>query len=158
MGDQRIQVTRLDQAVAGLVYAQRRRIVGKFARLILRLIGVDVPTPVPIGPGLRLPHSTTGFVLHPDCEVGTNVTLWHGSTVGRADVWRPAHPDTKVVIGDDVILGAHAVVLVKAGQRINVAPGTIVGANSVLVQSTGPGEVWAGNPARCVGSRDQVAY
>ena len=31
--------------------------------------------------------------------------------------------------------------------------GTIVGANSVLMNSTGENEIWAGNPARLVGHR-----
>lgn len=152
MDDYRIEITRVDQLVASLVYAQARGRIGRPAMLLLRLLGVDA-RPQSIGPGLHLPHSTTGLVIHPSVRIGSDVTIWHGVTVGRADVWRPAHPDTGIVIGDGVILGAGAAVLVKAGEHLNVAAGTIVGANAVLTQSTGTDEIWAGNPARKVGVR-----
>ena len=34
-----------------------------------------------------------------------------------------------------------------------IGRGTIVGANAVVLGSTGEDEIWAGNPARCVGRR-----
>lgn len=150
MSPNRIEVTRLDRAVARLVYAQRGRL-GPLARLTLRLLGVDLLGTV--GPGLVLPHSTTGCVVHPDAVIGSDVTIWHGVTLGRADVWEPAHPDTSIVIGNEVILGANAVVLVRAGQRVTVGDGAVVGANSVVTSDVPAGEVWAGNPARKVSVR-----
>ncbi|MEZ5161563.1 MAG: hypothetical protein R2709_12980 [Marmoricola sp.] len=33
---------------------------------------------------------------------------------------------------------------------LTIGKGTIIGAGSVLNQSTGPNEVWAGIPARCI--------
>jgi len=35
-----------------------------------------------------------------------------------------------------------------------VRRGTVVGANAVLLQSTGENEIWAGVPARCIGQRE----
>jgi serine O-acetyltransferase len=34
-----------------------------------------------------------------------------------------------------------------------VADGTVIGANAVLLDSTEPGEIWTGLPARRVGTR-----
>ena len=148
-------VARLDRFVAWLVHQQRRRGAGVVARAVLRLWGVDVPRSVAVGPGLCLPHATTGLVLHPSCRLGRDVTIMHGVTVGRADVWLTDDEGTRVLIGDGAILGANAVVLVRAGELLEVGAGTILGAGSVLTSSTGTGEVWAGNPARLVRTLDR---
>jgi len=37
---------------------------------------------------------------------------------------------------------------------LRVGSGTVLGANAVLLQSTGENEIWAGIPARCVGKRE----
>ena len=69
MDDYRIEITRVDQLVASLVYAQARGRIGRPAMLLLRLLGVDA-RPQSIGPGLHLPHSTTGLVIHPSVRIG----------------------------------------------------------------------------------------
>ena len=85
--------------------------------------------------------------------------LMPGVVIGRADSWIPpdrvAHLGGRVVIGDDVTVGAGAKVLYAAGQELVVAEGTVVGANAVLRESTGPYEIWAGIPARRVGLRER---
>jgi serine O-acetyltransferase len=35
-----------------------------------------------------------------------------------------------------------------------VRRGSVIGANAVLLESTGEYEIWAGIPAHCVGKRD----
>jgi serine O-acetyltransferase len=59
----------------------------------------------------------------------------------------------RIVIEDDVILAPGAKVLCKEG-TLRVRRGTVVGANAVLLQSTGENEIWAGMPARCIGQRE----
>ena len=54
-----------------------------------------------------------------------------------------------------MIIGAGAVVLVSRG-TLTLGRGSIVGANAVLTRSTGPGEIWAGNPATLRGLRPGV--
>ena len=57
-----------------------------------------------------------------------------------------------ILIEDDVILSPGSKVLGKDG-ILRVSRGTVVGANAVLLQSTGPDEMWAGIPAVCIGQR-----
>jgi len=62
-----------------------------------------------------------------------------------------------IIIEDDVILFPGAKIL--AGDGITrLQRGTIVAANAVLTGSTGPGEIWAGVPARLIGKRSDLDF
>jgi serine O-acetyltransferase len=50
-------------------------------------------------------------------------------------------------IGNGAVIGIGASIMAPR-QGLTVGDGTWVGANAVLLESTGPGEVWAGVPAR----------
>ncbi len=99
-------------------------------------------------------HRGFGTVLHPYTTLGAGVTLYNGVTVGRADPWVPQEASAmrRVVVEDGAVLCAGAKVVCKTGV-LTVGAGTVVGANAVLTRSTGPGEIWAGAPARKVGTR-----
>jgi serine O-acetyltransferase len=93
-------------------------------------------------------------VVHSKARIGKRVKIYPGVTLGRADIYRPASESRfeGIVIEDDVILAPGAKVLCKEGTLV-VRRGTVVGANAVLLESTGEDEIWAGMPARCVGKR-----
>ena len=134
-------------------------VVGPLARRALRMVsGVDVPPEVVIGDGLVVHHHGFGLVVHDRTRIGDRVHLFQGVTIGRADVWRPQWQSAfeGVVIEDDVWLCAGAVVLGGPGVT-TVGRGTVVGANAVLLESTGEWEIWAGSPARRVGHRDPAS-
>lgn len=137
-----------------LIYARRKRLLGRVAKELLALYGMEVPSQVEVGPGLRVMHRGFGTVIHPATTIGRDVTLYHGVTVGRADPWIPgAQSGMKgIEIGDGVVLCPGAKVICREG-ILRVGERTIVGANAVLTQSTGPDEIWAGAPARLVGKR-----
>lgn len=40
-----------------------------------------------------------------------------------------------------------------SSEDLVIGKGTVIGANSVLLSSTGENEIWAGVPAKCVGKR-----
>jgi serine O-acetyltransferase len=138
-----------------LVRASRRPVLGRIAYLWLKTLGVEVPRSVEFGDGLELAHGAVGLVVHARTRIGAGVTLMPGVVLGRADSYNaePAGAAGHIVIGDRATVGAGAKVLFKAGEVLVVADGTVVGANAVLLQSTGPDEIWAGNPARRVGTR-----
>jgi serine O-acetyltransferase len=140
-----------------LVYARRLPILGKLVYYVLKLLGIEIPLSVQVGKGVQLEHGGFGIVIHSKTRIGDRVKLYPGVTVGRADIYRPADQSLfeGVVIEDDAILCPGAKVLCKEG-ILTVRRGTVVGANAVLLQSTGEGELWAGMPARCVGMRDET--
>jgi serine O-acetyltransferase len=137
-----------------LVYLRKSRLWGKLAYAALKLLGLEIPRSVDIGPGLIIEHSGFGTVIHSSTRIGSRVKLYPGVTVGRADIYRPAVESlfTGVEIGDDVILCPGCKVLGKEGM-LHVGRGTVIGANAVLLNSTGENEIWAGIPAKLVGHR-----
>ncbi|RCK72492.1 MAG: Serine acetyltransferase [Anaerolineae bacterium] len=137
-----------------LVYARTSPIFGAFAYYLLKLLGVEIPRCVPIGEGFELAHGGFGVVIHSRTVIGKRVKIYPGVGTGRADIYRPSHESRfeGIVIEDDVILSPGAKVLGKEG-ILRVGRGTVVGANAVLLESTGENELWAGVPARKVGLR-----
>jgi len=138
-----------------LVYLRRLPLIGRLAYYALKLLGVEIPVSVKIGAGFELAHGGFGVVIHPQTVIGAHVKVYPGVTLGRADIYRPisASAFEGILVEDDVILAPGAKVLCKHGV-LRLGRGSVVGANAVLLESTGDGEIWAGVPARCIGHRD----
>lgn len=138
-----------------LVYARRLPLLGGIAYFTLKLLGVEIPRPVVVGDQLELAHGGFGVVLHPNTTIGSRVKIYPGVTLGRADIYRPAAQSKfeGIVVEDDAILCPGAKILCKEGV-LTVGRGSVVGANAVLLESTGENEIWAGIPAKCVGKRN----
>ena len=136
-----------------LIRLRSSRRLGPFAwRTLMLLYGLDLPPEVAVGPGVVFPHTGRGTVVHPQTVIGSNVTIFHGVTIGREDAHVPAarSPFVGIEIGDGAVICAGAVVLGGAGVT-RVGRGTIVAANAVLRRSTGEFEVWGGVPAKRIG-------
>jgi len=137
-----------------LVYARQKWPFGKWAYYLLKLLGSEIPVSVPVGPGFILEHGGHGVVVHSKSKIGANVHLYQGVTLGRADIYLPSEQSKfeGIEIGDEVILSPGCKVLCREG-ILKVGRGTVIGANAVLLESTGEYEIWAGSPACCVGQR-----
>lgn len=138
-----------------LVYARKLPLLGGIAYFTLKLLGVEIPRPVVVGDQLELAHGGFGVVIHPNTTIGRRVKIYPGVTLGRADIYRPAAQSKfkAIVVEDDAILCPGAKILCKEGV-LTVGRGSVVGANAVLLESTGEYEIWAGIPAKCVGKRN----
>jgi serine O-acetyltransferase len=138
-----------------LVYARKLPILGGLAYYLLKLLGAEIPRSVEVGPGFELAHGGFGVVVHSHTSIGERVKVYPGVGIGRADIYQPrslSHFEG-IIIEDDVVLSPGAKVLCKEGV-LRVGRGSVIGANAVLLQSTGEWEIWAGIPARRVGTRD----
>jgi len=139
-----------------LVYARQWPILGRLAYYALKLLGVEIPRSVTVGRDFELAHGGFGVVVHSRTTIGDRVKFYPGVGLGRADIYQPMERSRfeGIAIEDDVILAPGAKVLCKEG-ILRVRRGTVLGANAVLLQSTGEWEVWAGVPAKRVGNRDE---
>jgi serine O-acetyltransferase len=108
----------------------------------LRRSGAEIHPRASIGPGLLLVHSS-GVVIGPDVVIGARCRIHQGVTLGE-----PVHLGDGVwaapKVGDDVVLGAHAVLLGK----VTVGDRAMVGANAVVTTDVAPDTRVAGVPAR----------
>lgn len=139
-----------------LVRIQSTVLVGPLATLALRVLGVSVPPSVQIGDEISLPHGAVGLVVHERTVIGARVKLYQGVTIGRSDTYLPpslTRSGGRVVIGDDVVVGAGAAILFRSGATLTVGQAAVVGANAVVLSDIPPGEIWAGAPARRLGHR-----
>lgn len=112
------------------------------------LTGIEIHPAARIGRRLIIDHGM-GVVIGETAEVGDDVYLYHGVTLGGTSSERgKRHP----TIGNNVIVGAGAKIL----GNIIVGDGARVGANAVVVRPVPPGVTVVGIPARPV-ERDPVS-
>ncbi|PKE12567.1 hypothetical protein [Macrococcoides caseolyticum] len=137
-----------------LIKHRNNPLLGKLFTSLLKLLGLELPQSVILGKNVIFPHLGGNIVIHPDTIIGDNVNIYHGVTIGRADahISREISKLKNIIIEDNVNLFAGAKILGKEDNLI-VRSGTIVGANSVLLTSTQPNEIWVGIPAKKIGAR-----
>lgn len=107
------------------------------------LLGVELPSRLRAGEGLRLYHGHA-LVVHEETVLGRNVTLRHGTTIGTKENGGPN--DGAPRIGDNVEIGANATIL----GPITIGNDAIIGAGAVVTKDVPPYAVVAGNPARLI--------
>jgi serine O-acetyltransferase len=117
-----------------------------FTYLNLVLFGLEVTPKCKIGPGVFFAHPV-GTVVGAT-ELGENVTLFQGVTLGSKYPDLQFNPVLRPEIGNDVVLGAGCKIL----GGIRIGDGVIVGANSVVLESVEANTTVAGIPARSVSS------
>src|SRR5512137_2992349 len=77
------------------------------SQIVRNLTGVEIHPGAVIGPGFFIDHGM-GVVIGETAEIGTDVTLYHGVTLGGTSLAKgKRHP----TIGDRVVVGAGAKVL-----------------------------------------------
>ena len=99
------------------------------------------------GAGKSIVIDAMGAVLGGRAIVGKNCHIGAGTVL--AGVVEPASA-TPVIIEDDVMIGANAVVL----EGVRVGKGAVVAAGAVCVEDVPAGAVVAGVPARVIKMRD----
>lgn len=112
------------------------------AELTRILTGVDIHPGAHLGAGLFIDHAT-GVVIGETAEVGDDVTLYHGVTLGGsgADTGK-RHP----TVGDRVTVGAGAKIL----GAIKIGDDSRIGANAVVVKPVPSCSVVVGVPGQVI--------
>lgn len=113
------------------------------ARLISQLgrffTGIEIHPGAKIGKGLFIDHGM-GVVIGETAEIGDNVTIYHGVTLGGTGKDKgKRHP----TLGNNVIIGCGAKIL----GPISIGDGAKIGANSVVLKDVPKGKTAVGIPA-----------
>lgn len=117
------------------------RAISQAARLLTQ---IEIHPGATIGPRLFIDHGS-GVVIGETAEIGADVTIYHGVTLGGTslDVGK-RHP----TIGDRVTIGAGAKVL----GNLVVGADSRIGANAVLVRTVDIRSVVVGVPGQVIAS------
>lgn len=119
------------------------------ATLARALTGVEIHPAARIGPRLFIDHGM-GVVIGETAEIGPDVTLYHGVTLGGVSLERgKRHPTLEA----GVVVGAGAKVL----GAITIGRNTRIGANAVVVKDVAPDQVVVGIPGKPVARRGEPA-
>ncbi len=119
------------------------RFVARWLSQLARIwTGIEIHPGAIIGPGFFIDHGM-GVVIGETSEIGADVTLYHGVTLGGTSLEKgKRHP----TIGDRVVIGAGAKVL----GAITIGEDSRIGANAVVVSSVPPNSVVVGVPGQIV--------
>jgi serine O-acetyltransferase len=146
-GVQAIALHRLAHAMWTRGWRYPPRWLSFFARWLTQ---VDIHPGASIGARFFIDHGT-GVVIGETAEIGSDVTLYHGVTLGGTS-WNAGkrHP----TLGDQVVVGAGAKILgpIRVGDRVRVA------ANSVVIEEVPADATVVGIPGRVVAPRRNTTY
>ncbi|MBK9740031.1 MAG: serine O-acetyltransferase [Actinobacteria bacterium] len=106
------------------------------------LTGIEIHPGATLGPRLFIDHGS-GVVIGETAEVGADVTIYHGVTLGGTSL---DHGKRHPTVGDRVTVGAGAKVL----GPVNVGHDSRIGANAVLVRSVDSHSVVVGVPGQVI--------
>lgn len=146
-GVQAVALHRLAHALWRRDWRYLARWISFFARWLTH---VDIHPGARIGERLFIDHGA-GVVIGETAEIGDDVTLYHGVTLGGT-TWRAGkrHP----TLGNHVVVGAGAKILgpIVVGERARVA------ANSVVIDAVPAGATVVGIPGRVVAPERQTRH
>ncbi|MBB6696739.1 serine O-acetyltransferase EpsC [Clostridium algidicarnis] len=144
-----IEVLLLYPSIHSLIFYRIARLFYKrhlffIARLLSQtgrfFTGIEIHPGAKIGRGLFIDHGM-GVVIGETAEIGDNVTLYHGVTLGGTGKEKgKRHP----TIGDGAIIGTGAKVL----GPIYVGSGAKIGANAVVLKDVPAQSTAVGIPAK----------
>jgi len=128
---------RLAHAIWGSGFTTLARFISHVARF---LTGIEIHPAAKLGPGLFIDHGM-GVVIGETAEIGENVTLLQGVTLGGTSLRREKRHPT---LGNDVVVGAGAKII----GGFTIGDGSRIGAGSVVVREVPPNCVVVGVPGR----------
>jgi serine O-acetyltransferase len=125
------------------LYIKKRYKTARMINYISRwLTGADIHPGATVGKNFFIDHAT-GVVIGETAEIGDNVSIYQGVTLGGvATEKKKRHP----TIGNNVVVGAGATIL----GPITIGDNVRVGAGSVVVKSVPPNSTVVGVPAKIV--------
>jgi serine O-acetyltransferase len=132
-----IWIHRVAHALWGRGWYTPARVISHLGRF---LTGIEIHPAAKLGPGLFIDHGM-GIVIGETAEVGENVSLLQGVTLGGTSVRREKRHPT---LGDNVTVGAGAKIL---GGFV-IGAGSRIGAGSVVVREVPENSVVVGVPGR----------
>jgi serine O-acetyltransferase len=125
------------------MWAHRLKLAARaISAFVCTLTGVDIHPAATVGPGLFIDHAT-GVVIGETAEIGADVTIYQGVTLGGTSLEAvKRHP----TVEDRVTIGAGAKLL----GAITVGHDSRIGANAVVVHDVPSNSIVVGVPGQVI--------
>jgi len=135
--------------IAHMLYMKKFYFLARFISQVSRFFtGIEIHPGAKIGKGLFIDHGM-GVVIGETAEIGDNVTIYHGVTLGGTGKDKgKRHP----TVGNDVIIGSGAKVL----GAVVIGNGVKIGANAVVVEDVPAYSTAVGIPAKIINKRPKL--
>jgi serine O-acetyltransferase len=112
--------------------------------------GIAIPEYTVIGPGLFI-NRFGGVMINGDVVIGANCNITHGAMLGQSN--RGANAGSPI-LGDRVFLAAGSKVI----GRVVIGDDAVVGANAVVTKDVPPKGVVGGIPAKLISLEGSIGY
>lgn len=137
-----LDITEINSRIEPGAYIREGAHIGKNCVIMM---GAVINIGASIGDGTMIDMNA---VVGARGQIGQNVHLGAGSVV--AGVLEPPSK-TPVIIEDDVVIGANAVIL----EGVKVSKGAVVAAGAIVTKDVPTGTVVAGSPAKVIKHKDE---
>jgi len=129
--------------VAHWLWLHDLKLLGRiFSQVTRAFTGIEIHPGARIGSRFFIDHGM-GVVIGETAEIGSDVTMYHGVTLGGTSLDKgKRHP----TLSDCVVVGAGAKIL----GNITIGENSRIGANAVVVKSVPPNSVVVGVPGQVV--------
>lgn len=133
----------INHRIAHSFYKKKHYFIARAISQISRgLTGIEIHPGAQIGKRFFIDHGM-GVVIGETAEIGDNVMLYHGVTLGGTGKDKiKRHP----TVGDNVLIGAETIVL----GPINIGSNTKIGAGSVVLEDIPSNVTAVGSPTKIV--------
>ena len=130
------------------------RMVSQFSRF---LTGIEIHPAVKIGKNFFIDHGL-GVVCGETSEIGNNVTIYHGVTLGGISPAENSYEQINVkrhpTLLNNVIVGSSAQIL----GPITGGEGSRIGANTVILKDVPENATMVGNPAKNISTNSDTSF
>jgi serine O-acetyltransferase len=96
---------------------------------------------------VRFGHHGFGTMIHANVVIGRRVKIWHNVTLAVRSATATPH---KIIIEDDVSIGANAVVVAPHEASVRIGKGARIGAGAVVTKDVPAGATVVSAPVRVI--------
>jgi serine O-acetyltransferase len=137
--------------ISRFFFEKRIKKIPEFIRRInIFFNGCDICANTTIGKNVRFMHFGFGVAINPKTDIGNNVIIMPQVIIGQNIDSNSIKKLDKIVIEDNVMLGAGAKII--ATGNLTIGKNSTIGANAVVTKDVPAFQVWAGIPARFIKS------
>jgi len=135
--------------IAHKTYNKKFYLLARFISQLSRSVtGIEIHPGAKIGEGFFIDHGA-GVVIGETCEIGNNVVIYQGVTLGGTGKDKgKRHP----TVGDNVMIGAGAIIL----GPVKIGNNSKIGAGSIVLKDVPPNSTIVGVPGRNISLQESL--